>query len=562
MGGILLRIKSWWDGADRTQRTIATVGGGFLAFLIVVTYLFASKPHMGLLVSGLSSSEQGTVVQELQKQGVPYEMDLNGNISVPSDKIPELRAKLVMAGKMPASGHLSTNTELQAMGYLNTPRVEKERLKSIAENELSESIGSLDGVETASVHLALGDDSPFVNEKKPTTASVTVFERGGTSISKEQARGIAMLVASSVPNLDPTGVTVLNRRGEALIDPSDQTSGKGQVMTKLETERLEAKRREREIQSKLDTAFGPGATIATVDLEIDFKGEKYDMTQRTPSQPLITVENTEKMTGGASGPNTFGGGTAGVGANTPGAPAAVEGRGTSSSQGYENKSKQTEYVMDEKTSHGEDPAGKLKSMTISVMADSKKIKDPKPVEDFVTNYLGARASDKNFVAKVSQTDFDTTAATAAADATKSAATRDRLQQIISLLPVAALVLVAFMVLRSIGKFAKTQTLVLATPDGKMIPLPQGGLNLSPEAIAQSGGNLQLGAPGQASSLPRTQGGLAVLGERTGDLDEDDHEVDSIRRKVNVPLEQIKKMSSERPEVVAMLIKSWLVEERR
>ena len=101
MGGILLRIRSWWDGADKTQRTVAVVGGGFLAFLVFATYLFASKPRMGLLAGGLNGSEQGSVVQELQKMGVPYEMDMSGNINTPVDRIPELRAKLMSAGKLP-----------------------------------------------------------------------------------------------------------------------------------------------------------------------------------------------------------------------------------------------------------------------------------------------------------------------------------------------------------------------------------------------------------------------------------------------------------------------------
>jgi flagellar biosynthesis/type III secretory pathway M-ring protein FliF/YscJ len=71
MGGLLLRLKSWWDGADKNQRTITIVGGGFLIFLVVVTYLFTSKPRMGLLATGLTPAQMGAVDQELSKEGIP-----------------------------------------------------------------------------------------------------------------------------------------------------------------------------------------------------------------------------------------------------------------------------------------------------------------------------------------------------------------------------------------------------------------------------------------------------------------------------------------------------------
>ena len=205
-----------------------------------------------------------------------------------------------------------------------------------------------------------------------------------------------------------------------------------------------------------------------------------------------------------------------------------------------------------------------KMPTLSLLDPNKlaydKIADT-DVQTWLDNYMGPRRTDPNFTAKVSKTKFDTSASTAAATAAKEAASKDRMQQIFSLLPILALVGVAVMVLKSIGKFAKTQTLVLATPDGKMLPLPSGGLNLSPEAIQAAGGDVhaalaaQSTAHGSAHSLPNhASGGHAP--------EEDGLEIDSIKRKINVPLEQIKKMSDERPEVVAMLIKSWLMEERR
>lgn len=545
-----MRIRGWWEGADKSQRTVTLVGGGFLLLLIVATYFFASRPHMGLLASNLSPAEQGTAVQELQKMGIPYEMDLQGNINVPTERIAEVRAKLMMGGKLPANARAGADDDLAKLGYVNTPRVERERIKAIAESKLAQDIAYLDGVDSARVHLALGDDSPFVNDRRQASASVTVFEKGGASISKEQARGIAMMVASSIPNLDANEVSVLNRRGEPLLDPDDSASGQGKIGTKLETERMEAKRRERELQAKLDSAFGMGSTNVTVDLTIDFSGAQYTETKRTPSAPLVTTETKEKMSGAGQTPKT-----------QPGAIGAPAGS-TPSDQSYTNTSKETTYVTDERTTKGEDPAGNLKSMTIAVLVDSnKKIKTD--VDAFIQSYLGAHTTDPNFKATVTETKFDTSAAADAKKAADASASGAKLQQMLSILPIGALILVAVMILRTIAKYGKTETLLVAAPDGRMIPLPSSGINVSADLVGGSGApvlTVQQGGAAAKAAASTPAGGASALPKPT--KEEEDLEIDSIKRKVNVPLEQIKMMSDERPEVVAMLIKSWLMEERR
>ena len=50
----------------------------------------------------------------------------------------------------------------------------------------------------------------------------------------------------------------------------------------------------------------------------------------------------------------------------------------------------------------------------------------------------------------------------------------------------------------------------------------------------------------------------------GEEEEEDvyEDVGSIKERMNKPLEQIKKLSAKKPETVAMLIKSWLLEEKK
>jgi hypothetical protein len=131
-----------------------------------------------------------------------------------------------------------------------------------------------------------------------------------------------------------------------------------------------------------------------------------------------------------------------------------------------------------------------------------------------------------------------------------------MQQIISMLPIAALLFVGFLVMKSIGKFSKGTSMAIV--GGGSLPVPY-----NQSALPGSSGDL-------LRAVDRVGGGdgggqfARSGGDGGGDDDESDAQLASIKgisRKVNVPLEQIKKMSSDRPETVAMLIKGWLLEER-
>lgn len=62
-----------------------------------------------------------------------------------------------------------------------------------------------------------------------------------------------------------------------------------------------------------------------------------------------------------------------------------------------------------------------------------------------------------------------------------------------------------------------------------------------------------------ASDPELADALTAMGIETFD---DTIDVEAIRRKIDLPLEQIRKMSKQNPQAIAMLLKSWLLEERR
>lgn len=534
MAGLLLKLRTWWETADRTQKAVTLFGGGFLLLLLIGAFYFATRPKMDMAFGGLAPAEQGSVVEEIQKMGIPVEFDLSGNVLVPSAKVSEVKMRLATAGKLPSATHWGYG-DLKDWPLTTTPQVERERLKSVMEGELAKTIESFDSVATARVHISLSVDSVFAGEKTPATASVTIAEKSGATITGDESKAIASLVANSVPGLSTKNLTIVDKDLKPIWLGSEDTGAQGMAGQRIQAEIAESKRRERELQQKLDYFFGPRATVVTVDLKLDF-----DTATEQRSEPIVGDEPVSKervketMKGGAGATP---GGLSGLDSNT-GAPGGAGGGAGAESNGYVSDHTSEQRPFGEKRTETQKSPGDVKSMAISVLVDPKKVTDQKAVQDFVTSYLGPRANDPNFTAKV--TALERSAEAEANSSTTAPSGSNMMQQIFSLLPVVALLVVAFVVVKSIGKAAKSHNVVVAAlAGGRTVPLSIGPAD--PQIARQEG---------EAGAAPPK-----ALAAQFDDLED-------IPSKVNKPLEQIKKMTADRPEVVAMLIKSWLLEERR
>lgn len=534
MGGIFLRIRTWWETADRTQKVVTIFGSAFLVILLAGTFIFASRPKMALLYGGLTPSELGRVVQEVQRLGIEVDYDLAGNVRVPSDKVAQAQATLAQNGASPSSGHLGSEG-LEKIGFGTPQRVEDARLAAIGEGELAKTIEKMSGVAAARVFLSPGKKSSFAAEDEPATASIFVTQKSGGELGPEQAKSIAQMVSRSATGLTMRNITVVNQDGQTLFDGEDEEGKMGGFATKGDAEYAEAKRVKRELQQAMDRAFGAGNTLLTcrIEMDMDVTSIKKD-TPIASENPVTTASTKETMapdkTSGTAAASTVG-----------------------KDVGYSGEIKHEDFgqgmIHEERT-----PAkGKVLSMALSafVNSEAKSVKSA-DVQKFLDSYIAPMkvgASAEKFTSNVISTPFDKKAANDMKQATDAAASSNRMQQIFSLLPIVALVAVAFLVLKALGKAAKASTnvVVQALPDGRI-----------------AGGQLALaaGSPGVNAAGGSAHVGNEALARIQEAHLQDEVEVGSIVDRLNVPLEQIKKMSHEKPTVVAMLLKSWLMEDGR
>lgn len=581
MQPLFSHIEAWWKESSQRQKITTLAGLGLLLLLLYGTFYYASRPNMKMLFGGLSPADQGMVIEELQKFNIPVQYHENGDVFVPAGKVAEARAKLALSEKLPSSGH-SGYSELEKLGMMNTPKVEKERLKVLLEGELAKSIENIQGIRVANVHLSLGDDSPFVSERIPPSASIGIVETAQGSVGKGQAKAIVLLVSNGVPGLTPQNVAILSNYGQILWDGQHDAGVAGMADRRLQAEISEARRREQELQRVLDTAFGAGNTIAMVNVTMDFDKRVEETHDKTPnSNPLTRETNEENM----KGQNGALGGLAGTASNVPNAaPAAAA---NNSHQDYTGKQTSENFGSNEKKTVLETTPGMLTGMSINVLANQNVIKSPLQVQSFLQGYLGPYQANPHFTATVTSIPFDQQAQVSLHQAAASEASKQRMKQILSFLPILAILAVGYMVSKSLKKVAAEKAdLLAATAPDRMLALsesayhpalprsqniPQeGGIGPSEfgNALSQESAGMGYQNIGDLNGLP--QGSLSVAGQQIARSPADKVQwisgtngepirIDAIQDKVNVPLEQIKRLSEEKPDLIAMLIKTLLAE---
>ena len=199
-------------------RLMALAGAALitLALIFFITTRIATTP-MSPIYTDLSIDDSAKIVAELDKQGVPYELRANGTqIMVPSDQMLRLRLSLAQAG-LPSGGSMVGYEIFDRSETMGTSSfVMNINMLRALEGELSRTIASISEVESARVHLVIPKPELFSRDKQEPTASVVLKLRGVSELNKEQIAAVTHLVATAVPGLKPSKITLVDNKGHML----------------------------------------------------------------------------------------------------------------------------------------------------------------------------------------------------------------------------------------------------------------------------------------------------------------------------------------------------------
>ena len=273
----------------------------FLAAIIFVS-LSGRKSDFRVLFSSINERDGAAIVAALQQMNVPYKFTEGGAaILVPESSVYETRLKLAGQG-LPKSGNVGFELlENQKMG--TSQFVEQVNYQRGLEGELARSISSLSQVKSARVMLAIPKQTAFMREQEKPTASVVVTMHPGRFLDNQQVAAIANLVGSSVPNLGPANVTIVDSEGSLLAPNPQRSVGLDSTQLKYVAE-LEGALSKR-VQAILEPVAGKENVRAQVTIDMDF-GELERMEETfgrntPPNQASIRSQQSNQGSTGTPG---------------------------------------------------------------------------------------------------------------------------------------------------------------------------------------------------------------------------------------------------------------------
>ncbi len=342
--------------------------------------LWSQGQNYTVLYGQLSDRESGQVMDALTAAGIEFKLNPSGAVSVPESKVQEARIRLASQG-LPQSDSMGIEMIQKESALGSSTLMESARYQSVLETELARTIVKVQGVQTARVHLALPKPSVFLSDARKATASVMLQLYPGRRLEPGQVAAIVHLVASSVPELAATDVTLVDQAGSLLNAPDESAEAAASTRQFEYTRKLEESYQRRIIEL-LEPMVGPGRVRATVTADLDFTvtestHENYDP-QKTAVRSEQTSNESRKAGDGAEGiPGALSNqppGTSGApvipGAATPGNPAPA-GQTTAASSGPTSSAQRStrNFEVDRTLSYIKQPVGTLKRLSVGVVLD-------------------------------------------------------------------------------------------------------------------------------------------------------------------------------------------------
>ena len=365
--------------ASLSWQQIGTLAGVFVAVVgvLVGTAYWINTPSYTVLFSDMDSESASSVISRLKTDKVNYQLDEGGRtIRVPNSRVDELRLSFSSQG-MPASGRIGFEI-FDRTAFGTTEFLEHVNYRRALEGELARTIGTITEVSSARVHIAMAKDSLFATDKQSAKASVVLKLKGRKPLQSQTISAIAGLIASSVEDLRPESVVVLDTFGRSLTgkgESEDQDVG-GQNLDKQH-------RLERDLTTKvvalLEPIVGEGHVRVNVAARLNTNSAEETEERWDPATVLRSRQTSSDIGATPAGALLTSGGAVGAGAraNTPpgvsssaavSVPIQPPPPGTPPSRTVESAN----YEVGRMTRHTISPSGQVARLSVAVLIDDSR----------------------------------------------------------------------------------------------------------------------------------------------------------------------------------------------
>ena len=545
-GGALSLIQRF-NQLSNLRKLLLIFGTAAVIAVVVLAILWSRAPGFRVLYANTSDKDGGQIIQALEQMNIPYKLDAGGLISVPSDRLYEIRLRLASQG-LPKGA--STGFELldnQKFGISQFS--EQVNYQRAIEGELTRSIESLSAVKTARIHLAVPKQTVFLREQQKPTVSVLLTLHPGRLLEPSQIAGIIHLVSSSIPNLPVKNVTVVDQDGNLLSLLPELNGGTALNQRQLKyVHQIESMLSER-IQKILEPIVGVDNVKAEVTAQVSFaEVEETSESFKPNSSPNQAAIRSEQSAEGPAKPTAAAAvGVPGALSNQPPGAAVAPitlpnfpgASGTTSSA--QQKELTRNYEVDKTIKHLKQPLGSIQRLSVAVVVNYKRVNQSdggiksealsadelKQVENLVREAMGYN-SERGDSIKVVNAAF--------ADRVLDVAGKSIFQKLSEYLIahttdiIKAGIIIVVMAYLLIGVLRPILRDVVRPKLEQARGGEEGGVALTAEELAQSEAEAEVAAEAEANAL------LAMFGDK---------------------IQRAKHLAKSDPRMVAMVIREWL-----
>jgi flagellar M-ring protein FliF len=368
------------------------VGIAALVGVVLAMTLWSRDGDYKVLYANLSDKDGGAIIAQLSQMNVPYKHADGGSaILVPAAKVYDVRLKMAAAG-LP-KGSVAGFELMDSARFGQTQFQERLTFQRGLEGELTRSITALAAVQSARVHLALPNQNGFFREQQKPSASVLLTLHPGRTLDRSQIAGIVHLVSSSVPEMNPKAVSVLDQTG-ALLSSSEGNNGAGLDAQQLQYVNQIETGYSKRIFDLLEPVVGRENLRATVTADVDFSqveatSEEFKPNQGKDASTTIRSQQTTEQSGGTAAQPS---GIPGAASNQPPVPAtapitgaaqplqAAQGAGATSNS---RRDAVTNYEVDKTVRVTRNATGSVKRLNAAVVVNNRAVTDAKGKTTYV-----------------------------------------------------------------------------------------------------------------------------------------------------------------------------------
>ncbi len=536
MRDLFIRIGLLLQNYTLAQRFIFVFAGITMLSSFIAILFWANSTNYVTLYSDLSPSEANRIVEDLNKEGIDFEISSTGtSISVPDDQVNSLRLKF---NRVEYGDQIDGFNVFDKSNIGMTTFMQKVNLQRALEGELTKTINQMQEVKQSRVHLVIPEKRLF-EDAESGSASIVLYLEPNSYLSKKQTRGLAVLVANSVDGIEMESVSIIDAEGNVLfeekVEEEEQFAGSNEWETK---ENVESKMKEK-VQTMLDQLLGEGNSSVQVAVEINF-----DQTERTSE--IYDSENPSII----SEERNFESGM------------RVD------STSYNNENAITNYELNKTVEHFVSGAAKINRITVAALVNGK-YENVDNEGEIIKKYLPRDNQEKNEIAslimqtigydetrgdevKVANLEFDRTEVDRAQMFFNEMERKESISKWISRgLMILALAAMMFFVVNLTHSIPGPPTVELEEAEATL------GLEAPEDMLALTGGTSEeqdyseLDEESGMPDIPRPEDHISTLSL----------EAEALLKAKDIMTDDISKFVDVHPDSAAKLIRSWLAQDK-